>query len=291
MAEPLPVAWLDGRFLPIGEARISPLDRGFLFADAAYEVVPVYGGRAFLFREHFARLERSLAAIRIKTPHSFPEWANIVTGLIERNGGGDQAIYIQVSRGAESGRNHQIPVGLRPTVFGFSQPLAPSSADVIAQGVAAVTVPENRWRRCDVKSTMLLGNVLARTAATDVGATEALYLANGELTEGSSSAAIVVLDGVIHAPPETQAILPSTTRALCLELASGAGLPVNVCRIPEAWLRAAAEVWLCFATRGTIAVTSLDGKPVGNGRPGPLWQRVFELFEARKRELAGTPIL
>jgi D-alanine transaminase len=291
MADPLPTAWLNGSFLPLKEAQISPLDRGFLFADAAYEVVPVYGGRPFLLREHCARLERSLAAIRIASPHRPEAWAEILTGLIERNGGGDQAVYLQVSRGAEFGRNHTMPANLTPTVFAFATPIAPIGSEVLTQGVAALTVPENRWRRCDIKSTMLLGNVLARTAATDAGAAEAVYLAGGELTEGASSAVLVVLDGVVHAPPETPAILPSTTRALCLELAAGAGIPVNVCRIPEAWLRAAAEVWLCYATRGTVPVTSLDGKPVGNGRPGPLWTRVYELFEAHKRALAGQPIL
>ena len=138
---------------------------------------------------------------------------------------------------------------------------------------------------------MLLGHVLARSSAAEVGAVEAIYLANGELTEGAASAALVVLDGVLHAPPETNAILPSTTRALVLELAQRGGLPVQVCRVPEGWVRAAAEIALCYATRGTIAVTTLDGRPVGSGRPGPVWLRLHALFEDYKREVAVQPAL
>ena len=291
MPAPLPMAWLSGSYVPLADARISPLDRGYLFADSVYEVVPVYGGRPFLLREHCARLERSLAAIRMASPYRPEEWRDILQGLIDRNGGGDQSVYLQVSRGAEEGRNHALPGGLAPTVFAFSTPLPPTAAEVISAGVAAITLPENRWRRCDIKSTMLLANALARTSAVDAGAAEAVYLANGELTEGASSAVLVVLDGVIHAPPETPAILPSTTRALCLELAGRGGLPVQVCRVPEGWVRTAGEMILCYATRGTIPVTTLDGRPVGGGRPGPVWTRLYALFEDYKREVAALPAL
>jgi D-alanine transaminase len=291
MPAPLPVAWLSGSYVPLADARISPLDRGFLFADSVYEVVPVYGGRPFLLREHCARLERSLAAIRMTSPHMPEEWRDILQGLIDRNGGGDQSVYLQVSRGAEEGRNHALPDGLKPTVFAFSTPLPPPAPEVINAGVAAITLPENRWRRCDIKSTMLLANALARTSAVDAGAAEAVYLANGELTEGASSAVLVVLDGVIQAPRETPAILPSTTRALCLELAARGGLPVQVGRVPEGWVRTAGEIILCYATRGTIPVTTLDGRPVGAGRPGPVWTRLYALFEEYKREVAALPAL
>jgi len=291
MPTPLPVAWLNGNYLPLAEARISPLDRGFLFADSVYEVVPVYGARPFLLREHCARLERSLAAIRMSPPYTPEQWLDILQGLIDRNGGGDQSVYLQVSRGAEEGRNHALPGGLTPTVFAFSTPLPPPAPDVLSAGVAAVTLPENRWRRCDIKSTMLLANALARTTAVDAGAVEAVYLTNGELTEGASSAVLVVLDGVIHAPPETPAILPSTTRALCMELAARGGLPVQICRVPEGWVRTAGEMILCYATRGAIPVTTLDGKPVGAGRPGPVWTKLYGLFEDYKRDVAGLPAL
>lgn len=291
MAAPLPVAFLDGAFLPIGEARISPLDRGFLFADAVYEVMPAYGGRPFRFAEHCARLERSCREIRLAPPHSRAEWAAICTELVARNGGGDMYLYVHVTRGAENDRNHAIPAGIRPTVFAMAMPLPPVGAEVKARGVAAVTTPDLRWKRCDIKSTSLLANVLAKSVAADAGATEAILLADGWLREGSSTSVLVVRHGALHAPPEGHEILPGTTRALVFELAASLDIPVHVAPVSESALRAADEILIAFATRGALPITTLDGVPVGTGRPGPVWTRLAHAFEAYIGAVASDPLL
>ena len=290
MGAPLPIAYLDGQFVPVAEARISPLDRGFLFADAVYEVLPAYGGRPFRFTEHCDRLDRSCREIRLDPPHSRAEWAWLMTELVKRNGGGDLYLYVHVSRGAENDRNHAIPKGVRPTVFVMAMPLPPVTTEVKRDGVAAVTTADERWKRCDIKSTSLLGNVLAKTLAADAGATEAILLADGWLREGSSTSVIVVRDGVLHAPPEGPEILPGTTRALVFELAARLGIRVRVEPVPEAALRGADEVLITFATRGVLPVTRLDAAPVGDGRPGPVWTRLFAAYEAYVREVAAQPL-
>jgi D-alanine transaminase len=291
MAAPLPIAWLDGEFLPLLEARISPLDRGFLFADSVYEVLPVYDGRPFLFVEHIARLERSLGEIRMSSPMTRPEWAAVLSELAARNGGGEMSLYVQVTRGAEEGRNHALNPALRPTVFMMASPLAPLEDAVREHGVGAVTMADERWGRCDIKSTALLANVLAKSRAVDAGATEAILLAGDTLREGSSSSVMVVKGGVIHAPPYGPEILPGTTRELAVRLAARAGIEVRVQRIDVTALREADEVMLSFATRGVLPVTRLDGAPIGSGRPGPVWQTLSAGFEAYRREVAGTPLL
>ncbi len=291
MAAPLPIAWLNGAFVPLAEARVSPLDRGFLFADSVYEVLPVYGGRPFLFVEHIARLERSLREIRMRSPFGRPEWAALLTELVARNGGGEMYLYVQVTRGAEEGRNHALNPALAPTVFMMASPLAPLEESVSTHGVGAVTMPDERWGRCDIKSTALLANVLAKSRAVDAGETEAILLAGGELREGSSSSVLVVKDGVIHAPPYGPEILPGTTRELALSLATRAGIATRVAPIGEAVLRAADEVMISFATRGVLPVTRIDGAPVGSGRPGPVWRTLATGFDAYRREVAGTPLL
>jgi D-alanine transaminase len=291
MGAPLPIAYFDGRFLPVGEVRISPLDRGFLFSDSVYEVLPAYGGRPFRFVEHVDRLNRSCREIRIDPPHTHAEWARILTELAARNGGGEIYLYVHVTRGAENDRNHAMPKGLRPTVFAMAMPLPALTDTVKANGVTAATMPDPRWKRCDIKSTSLLGNVLAKTAAVEAGAFEAILLADGWLREGSSTSVIVVKDGALHAPPDGPEILPGTTRALVFELAARLGIPTHVAPVPEAALRSADEVLLAFATRGVLPVTTIDGQPVGAGRPGPAWQRLFAAFHAYVAEVAGTPLL
>jgi D-alanine transaminase len=291
MAAPLPIAWLNGAFLPLAEARISPLDRGFLFADAVYEVLPVYGGRPFLFVEHIARLERSLGEIRMAMPLTRVAWAALLTELVARNGGGDMYLYVHVSRGVEEGRNHALNPALAPTVFLMASPLAPLDPAVRASGVTAVTLPDQRWGRCDIKSTALLANVLAKSVAADQGATEAILLAGGALREGSSSSVLVVHGGTVSAPPYGTEILPGTTRDLAIRLCTRAAIPVRVAPVSEQELRGADEILLGFATRGILAVTRLDGAPVGSGRPGPVATRLQQLFAAYREELAGTPLL
>jgi D-alanine transaminase len=274
--------WLNGRCLPMNEAHISPLDRGFLFADAVYEVVPVYAGRPFLFAEHMARLTRSLAAIGMSMPMSPEQFASAMQELVTRNGGGDLYIYLHVSRGADVIRNHAATPGLKPTVFMMTSPLAALDPRIPDQGVAAITTDDQRWHRCDIKSTALLPNILAKTRAVDAGATEAILIADGWLREGSSSSVLIVTAGVIKAPPYGPEILPGTTRDLLCRLAEAAGIPVTIAPVSVQELHAADEVLLGFATRGVLPVTRLDDHAVGSGRPGPVWRQLFEAFERQK---------
>lgn len=284
MAEPLPLCYLNGEYLPLAEARISPLDRGFLFADGVYEVMPVYAGRPFRFAAHAERLARSLAGIAMDDPHSRDEWHSILGTLVERNGGGDQYVYWQVTRGAEAGRNHAPLPQLPRTVFAFCVPLPVP----VAGGLACITAADTRWARCDIKSTALLANVLLRQLAVDAGAAETILLRDGELMEASASAVHVVVGGEILMPPNSRRILPGTTRGVVEEMAARAGIPCRAVAVTEAQLRAADEIWLSAATRELQAVTSLDGTAVGSGRPGPVWRRVNEELQRYKAELEGT---
>ena len=284
---PLSICYLNGDFQPLSEARVSPLDRAFLFGDAIYEVVPVYGGRPFRLREHLDRLNRSLRQIRMAPPLRHEQWLD----LIERNGGGNQYLYIQVSRGAPKDRNHAWPDGLAPTLFAYTSALEPVARNLLAQGVAAITAAETRWARRDIKSTALLANVLLKKLAIDAGAYETIMLENGFLTEGSSTTVHVVIDAAIHTPPNSHAILPGTTRDVVMEIAAQLGIPCVTGPVSEASLRAADEIWLAFSTRGILPVSRLDAVPVASGRPGPLFARVHGEFLATIVKVAGTPAL
>jgi D-alanine transaminase len=284
----LPIGYLNGGFLPLADARVSPLDRGFLFGDAVYEVVPVYAGRPFRLREHLDRLNRSLAALRMPPPRSHAEWAAVCLELAAQAGGQECYIYIQVSRGAEFGRNHAWPDGLTPTLFAYVSLLEPLPAGLLERGVSAVTAPEIRWERRDIKSTALLANVLLKKQAADAGAFETILLENGYLTEGSSTTVQVISDGRIHTPPNGHRILPGTTRDVVTELALRLNIDSRTGRVPAPMLRFAEEIWLGSATRGVLPVTTLDGKAVGSGRPGPVFERMRAAFLAYILELAGT---
>ncbi len=289
MAAPLPLCYLNGEYLPLAEARISPLDRGFLYADGAYEVMPVYAGRPFRCAAHLQRLTRSLEGIRMADPHSAEQWRAILGTLIERNGGGEQYVYWQVTRGAEHGRNHAPLPEVPRTVFAFCAPLPAASAATLEHGISCVTAQDTRWARCDIKSTALLANVLLRQLAVDAGAGETILLRDGELMEASASAVHVVLAGEILMPPNSRRILPGTTRSVVEELAARCGIACRCTAVTEAQLRGAEEVWISAATRELQAVTSLDGHPVGSGRPGALWRRLYAELQHYKQELAGTP--
>ncbi len=289
MPEPLPLCHLNGVVMPLGEARISPLDRGFLYGDGVYEVTPVYGGRPFRHRDHMARLRRSLAEIRLRNPHDAQRWDALYAELIERNGGGDQYLYLQVSRGAEYGRNHAPLPDIAPTVFAFCAPLPTPDPKVFEQGIRCITAADTRWSRCDIKSVSLLANVLLRQRAVDAGAAETILIRDGLLTEASSSAVHVVIDGVLIAPPNSPRILPGTTRAMIEELAAAAGVRLQIRDVTEPELRGADEIWLTAAIRGLAPVTRLDDLPVGTGAPGPVWRRMHDEFNALIARLAGTP--
>ena len=288
---PLSICYLNGDFLPLAQARVSPLDRAFLFGDAVYEVVPVYGSRLFRLREHLDRLNRSLAGIRMTPPLSHAEWAQLCEDLIVRNSARDAYLYLQITRGTELGRNHAWPEGLEPTLFAYLTALEPLPPSFLETGVSAVTAADTRWARRDIKSTALLANILLKKLAADAGAFETILLENGELTEGSSTTVHVVKDGVIHSPPNGHHILPGTTRDVVTELAGRLNARVESVRVSEAELRGADEIWLAFSTRGVLPVTLLDGAAVGTGKPGPLFKRIHTAFSDYIRELSGSPAL
>jgi D-alanine transaminase len=289
MADPFPICYLNGTRLPLEEARISPLDRGFLYADGAYELVPVYGGRPFRFQAHRERMTRSLHELQMRDPHTHDEWREIIGQLITANGGGDQYVYWQVTRGAERGRNHAPLPDIPRTVFAFCAPLPITPASVLENGVKCIVTDDTRWARCDIKSVSLLANVLLRQLSVDAGAAETILLRDGDLMEASSSAVHVVIGGEIRTPPRSHKILPGTTRSVMEEMASRAGIPIRSTPVSEAEMRAASEVWISSSTREVQPVTLLDDTPVGSGKPGPLWRRVYDELQSYKRELSGTP--
>src|SRR5690349_8969538 len=277
MAEPLPICYLNGEYQPLRDARVSPLDRAFLFGDSVYEVLPAFDGRMFRFREHFDRLTRSLNEIRLPSPNTHAQWLQILEELIKRNGGGTMYLYVQVTRGAEFGRSHEFPEKVVPGVFAMAAPLPAMSDEQRTNGLSAITVEDFRWARCDIKSTALLANVLIKQRAVDAGAQEAIIVRDGDVLEGSSTSIFVVSKGAIATPPNSNRILPGTTRDAAVELADGA-MSVTIRRIGLDELRAADEVWISAATRDVLPVTRIDGRPVGSGKPGPLWKRMTESF-------------
>lgn len=290
MAAPYPACWLNGELLPLADARISPLDRGFLFADGVYEVVPVHRGRPFRLRQHLERLAGSLAAIRLPDPHDLAGWAAIVGRVADAAGGREMLVYLQVTRGAEHGRNHLFPASAAPTVFAFASPYPAPAEATLDRGLAAVTLEDIRWARCDIKSVALLGNVLLRQEAADRGADEALLVRGGLLTEGSSSTVFLCVGGTLVTPPNDRRILPGTSRDAVLELARG-WLPAEICDVEARVLKNADEVWIASAGRGVLPVTRIDGAPVGAGRPGPLWTEMYHRLQRHLDDIAATPAL
>jgi D-alanine transaminase len=291
LSGPLPICYLNGAYLPLNEAKVSPFDRAFLFGDAVYEVVPVYGARPFRLRQHLDRLNRSLTGIRMPPAMTHGDWAHVFQELISRNSADQAHVYVQVSRGAEFGRNHAWPEGLKPTLFAYCTELDPLPTELLDHGVAAVTATETRWARRDIKTTALLANILLKKLAADAGAFETIMLENGELTEGSSTTVHIVKNGAIQTPPNGQHILPGTTRDVVLELADLLSVRNSSASVAEAALRGADEIWLAFSTRGILPVTKLDGAPVGNGVPGPVFKRMHLAFTNYIRELGQTPPL
>jgi D-alanine transaminase len=290
MSGPMPICYLNGTYLPLEQARISPLDRGFLFADSVYEVLPAYGGRMFRCADHLDRLARSLAEIRMMSPHSHTQWLQILEELIERNGGGSMYVYLQVTRGAELGRNHAFPEQASATVFAMAAPLPELTSQIREHGISAITVEDFRWGRCDIKSTALLANVLMKQRAVESGAQEAIIVRDGEVLEGSSTSVFLVVDDVLVTPPNNVRVLPGTTRNAVLEIAQGM-LPIEVRRISVGELWRAQEVWISAATRDVLPVVRIDNQPIGSGEPGPHWQQISAGFVELRARLQDTPTL
>jgi D-alanine transaminase len=284
-----PIAHFNGQLLPLDRISISPLDRGFVFGDGVYEVIPVYEGVMLRGREHFERLQRSMDEIRLRNPHTVDEWMRLAQQLLAHHPG-NQSVYIQVTRGVPPTRDHVMPEGLAPTVFMMCYPLRSPAKEAIDDGVACITARDFRWERCNIKSTSLLGNVLARQMSADVDAVETILLRDGYLTEASASNVFVVKDGVVAAPPRDNLILLGITYDLLVQLAREGAVRLEVRPIPEAELRSADEVWLSSSTKEVLAVTTLDGKPVGAGKPGALFRRMHALFQEHKARLRDQAV-
>ena len=283
------IAYLNGQFLPLAEAKISVLDRGFVFGDGIYELVPVYSRKPFRLDEHLRRLQGSLDGIRLANPHGVAEWRKRILTLIERQDFADQSVYIQVTRGTpaegQPPRDHAFLQGVPPTVFMFSQPLVTATAEQKAAGVCAVTAPDNRWQRCNLKAISLLANILLRQQAVDAACAETVLLRDGYLTEGAASNIFVVKDGVLLAPPPSNLMLTGITYDVVLELAVAHGIPHEVRAISEAEVRSADELWMTSSTKEIMAIVKLDGVPVGAGVPGPLAQRMDALYQTFKHQV------
>jgi D-alanine transaminase len=278
------IAYLNGEFLPLDQARIPVLDRGFIFGDGVYEVIPVYSRRPFRLPEHLRRLRHSLEAIRLANPLGDGDWARLIHDLVARHAGEDQSIYLQITRGVAR-RDHAFPKDAKPTVFMMSSPLATPSRELVENGVACITGTDFRWLKCDVKSVSLLGNCLLRQSAAEAGAAEVVLFRDGYLTEASASNVFAVKGGALLSPPKSHLILPGITYDVVLELAAAGGIPIELREIPEAEVRSADELWITSSTREVLAVVALDGKPVGAGRPGPVFGKVYRAFQEFKRKV------
>ncbi|HOB95705.1 MAG TPA: D-amino acid aminotransferase [Aquabacterium sp.] len=278
---------LNGQTLPLRDAKVSVLDRGFIFGDGIYEVIPVYGRRCFRFDEHMARLGRSLGKLRIANPHGRDGWLALVRELIAAQPADDQLVYIEITRGVAL-RDHVMPEGIAPTVFVMTSPMKPPSAEQRHQGVACVTARDFRWERGDIKSVSLLGNVLARQISADRGATETVMFRDGWLTEASGSNVWVVHEGALLGPPKSEHVLDGIRVDLLAELCAEVGIAYNLRPIAESDVHAADELILSSATKEVLPVTRLDGEPVGHGalrgKPGPVYARLYEAYQRAKLE-------
>jgi D-alanine transaminase len=276
------IAYLNGSYLPLENAHVSVMDRGFLFGDGVYEVIPVYGKQLFRLAHHLRRLQDSLDAVRISNPLSDEEWEHILTELITQNTGSDQAIYLQVTRGMAPKRDHAFPEDTQPTVFAVSTPSPPPIEIDSITGIRAVTLDDIRWKHCNIKAITLLPNVLLRQEAIDAGSAEAILINDGFAIEGAASNIFIVSNGMLITPPNSHALLPGITRDLILELAADNSIPCREADIPVESLLNADEIWLSSSTREISPVTRLDDITVGAGVPGPLWKRMITLYQDYK---------
>ena len=272
------IAYLNGVFLPLSEARVSVLDRGFLFADGVYEVIPVYGGKAFRLAQHLHRLNNSLSGIQIRNPYDEERWAALVNRLIEQNKASEQFLYVQVTRGTQEQRDHRFSAELEPTVFAMSAAPKALPQDAIEKGVRLITLPDIRWRYCHLKTIALLPNVLLRQQADDQSADEAILIRDGYATECTTANFFIVENKTVITPPKGNDLLPGITRDLILELLLNNGISISEERVPKERLYKADEIWICSSTREVLPVNNIDGQPVSNGRPGSIWQETAALF-------------
>jgi D-alanine transaminase len=276
--------YLNGKFLPIEQATVSVLDRGFIFGDGVYELIPVYSRKPFRLNEHLSRLQHSLDGIRLLNPHTEKQWTDLVKHIIELNQYDDQYLYLHITRGVAQ-RDHTFPHGVTPTVFMMSSPLLTPPEELLTSGASAITAQDNRWGRCDIKTTSLLPNILLRQFSADEHATETILLRDGLLTEGAASNVFIVKNNQLLTPPKDHRILPGTTYDVVLELAVTHDILHAIRDISELELRAAQEIMLTSSTKEILPVTQLDKQPVGNGVPGPIFQQLNQYYQIYKQAI------
>lgn len=274
--------YLNGEFVDSQHAKISVMDRGFLFADGVYEVVPCYGGKMFRREEHLTRLANSLDAIGIPNPHTLEAWNAILQQLIDQQDTGELSIYLQVTRGAYETRDHRIPAEQKPTVFAMAKPIRDNSE--LLSGIACVTLDDIRWNYCLIKSIALLPNVLLNQQALEKDANEAILIRDGLVTEGASSNVFMVKDGEIHTPTKSDHILPGVTRDLVVELAHQHGMECIERDITPEELAQADELWITSSTREVVPVITLNNQAIGDGKPGPLWAQMIQHYREYKEQ-------
>lgn len=278
------IVYLNGKFLPIEQAFVPVLDRGFIFGDGVYEVIPVYSRHPFRLQEHLRRLQSSLNGIRLDNPYSDAEWIKLIKELIAANQSEDQSVYLHITRGVAP-RDHAFPKNTPPTVFMMSNPLVVSTQAQCEAGIKAISAEDNRWGRCDIKAIALLPNVLLRQLAVDAGAVETVMFRDGILTEGAASNIFAVEQGCILAPPKDHHLLPGITYDLVLELAAKNGIKVVVDKISEARIRQADELWLTSSTKEIMPIIELDGNKIGDGKSGPMFRQMYALYQHFKQRV------
>lgn len=276
--------YLNGAFMPIEQATVPVLDRGFIFGDGVYELIPVYSRRPFRLEEHLNRLQQSLDGIRLANPHPRETWTALIHELIARDENADQSVYLHVTRGVAK-RDHPFPEGVPPTVFMMTNPLTTPPAALVEQGVAAISAEDNRWGRCNLKAISLLPNILLRQLAVDAHVNETVLFRDGILTEGTATNIFAIEHGVILAPPKDQHMLPGITYDLILKLAAAHRIPVEIGKFDQARIRRADELWLCSSTREVLAIVTLDGQTIGDGHPGPLFRKMYDLYQDYKHRI------
>ena len=285
MAASEPIVYINGEYLPQSQATVSVLDRGFLFGDGVYEVIPVYAGKPLRLTEHLDRLQRSMRRVSLKSPLTQQEWEEIFQTLLESNPGGDRSIYLQVTRGAAPIRDLSLTEDIEPTVFVMVNHIKPVDYAQLEKGIGAITVDDFRWKACDIKSVSLIANVMIRLSANEQNVVDAIMVRGGLVTEGTASNIFVVHGGVISTPPKSDCLLPGITRDLVIELARANGLTVKERDIKQGELETADEIWLTSSTREIAPVVKLDNRVVGDGAAGDYWKKIVALYQGYKQGL------
>jgi len=278
------IVYLNGEYIPMADSKISTQDRGFLFGDGVYEVIPVYESKLFSFKEHLDRLKNSLKAVSISNPLSDSEWLEILNTLIKKHDWVDQYIYLQVTRGIQMQRDHLPDSDLTPTVYAYTNPLKPVSTAVIENGIKVITLEDIRWLKCDIKAITLLPNVMMKLAAKAQDADDAILISReGLITEGTASNAFIVKDGTIITPPNGSKLLPGVTRLMIERIAAAHNIPLIEQEVTVEALNSADEIWLSSSTKEALPITSLNGQAVGSGKPGPVWKKIKAFYQEHKQ--------